>query len=125
MTFRQTHCDLTVPHPLRVFVGERRRKAVPLALAAPRVRRRALRLVTLLAVAEMLPLVLLVGQLPVLRGRRHLVGLFHFEEHRRGRAVLHGPGITERGRTFFFGGNVSVRMLLKSIIMSLGVGGSR
>lgn len=102
MTFRQTHCDLTVPHPLWVFVGERRRKAAPLALAAPRVRRRALRLVTLLAVAEMLPLVPLVGQLPVLRGRRHLVGLFHFEEHRRGRVVLHGPGITERGRTFLF-----------------------
>lgn len=67
VTFRQTHCELTVLHPLWVFVGERRRKAAPLTLAAPRVRRRALRLLALQAVAYLLPLVPLVRQLPVLR----------------------------------------------------------
>lgn len=41
--------------------------------------------------AVLFPLALLVGQLPVLRGRGHFVGLFHFEEHRRGGTVLHGP----------------------------------
>ena len=32
------------------------------------------------------------GHLAVVRRRGRLVGLFHFEEHRGGGAVLHGPG---------------------------------
>lgn len=55
---------------------------------------------SLLALAMLFPLILLVGQLPILRGHRHLMGLFHFEEHRRGGTVLHGPEFTERGRAF-------------------------
>lgn len=99
-TFRQRHCELTVLHALWVFVGKRRWKAAPLTLAAPCVRRRTLRLLALQAVAYLLPLVPLVWQLPVLRWHWHLVGLFHFEEHRRGRAVLYGPAITEHSKTF-------------------------
>lgn len=45
------------------------------------------------------PLALLVGQLSVLRGRGHLMGLFYFEEHWRGGTVLHGPEFTDRVRT--------------------------
>lgn len=102
---------LTVPHSLGVFIGERRRKAAPLALTATRVRRRALGLrvlglrldwlwrVSLLAVAVLFPLTLLVGQFPVLRGHGHLVGLFYFEEQWRGGAVLHGPKSTQRRKT--------------------------
>lgn len=40
-----------------------------------------------------------VGQLSVLRRNGHLVRLFHLEEHRRGRTVLHGPKFTESMRT--------------------------
>lgn len=36
-------------------------------------------------------LTLLAGQLPVQSGRGHVVGLFHFEKHRRRGTVLHGP----------------------------------
>lgn len=107
-------CNLTVPHPLWVFVGVRRGKASAFAFTAPRVRGCALGLRLLglrkdrqglvdllwrLTVAVLFPLAPLMGQLPILRGRGRLMGLFHFEEHRRGWAVLHGPEFTDRGRT--------------------------
>lgn len=107
-------CNLTVPHSLWVFIRERRGKASPLTFTAPRVGRRALRLWLLglrldwlglvnllrrLTVAVLFLLAPLVGQLPVLRRRGHLVGLFHFEEHWRGGTVLHGPEFKDRGRT--------------------------
>lgn len=136
VTQRLVNCNLTVPHSLRVFVRVRRGKAAPLALAAARIWWRAvglrllglrldrLRLVNLLwrlAVAVLFPLTPLVGQLPILRGRGHLVGLFHFEEHRRGRTVLHGPEITERGRTIFRG---SQHYDVTNALMWLSVGGN-
>lgn len=98
-------------HSLWVFIGERRGKAASFAFTATRIRWRALRLrllgqsldwlwlVRLLAVAVLFSLTPLVGQLSILRGSGHLVGLFHLEEHRRGRTVLHGSEFTESTRT--------------------------
>lgn len=45
--------------------------------------------------AVLFPLTPLVGQLSILRGNGHLVGLFYLEEDWRGRTVLHGPEFTE------------------------------
>lgn len=49
--------------------------------------------------AVLFPLTPLVGQLSILRGNGHLVGLFYLEEDWRGRTVLHGPEFTESTRT--------------------------
>lgn len=95
-TFPQKCSYLTVSHALRVFVGVGGGGATPLAFTAPRIRRCALglRLVTLqwrLRVALLSPLTPVVGQLPIVGGGGGLMGLFHFEEHWGGEAVLHGP----------------------------------
>ena len=66
------------------------------------------------------PLTLLVGQLSVLRGRRHLVGLFHFEEHRRGGTVLHGPEFTDPARTVLGSQHYDIT----NTIMWVSVGGN-
>lgn len=107
------HCNLTVSHSLWVFIREWRRKTATLTLTATRIRWRALGLwllrlrldrlwlMSLLAVAVLFPFTFLVGQLPILRGHGHLVGLFYFEEHRRVGTVLHGPRFTKRGWTIF------------------------
>lgn len=128
-------CNLTVLHSLRVFVGKGRGKTPPFAFTTSRIRRRALGLRLLglgkgwlglvnllwrLTVAVLFPLALLVGQLPVLRGRGHLVGLFHFEEHRRGGTVLHGPEFTDRGRIVLGSQHYDVT----NTIMWVSVGGN-
>lgn len=128
-------CNLTVPHSLWVFIRERRGKAAPLTFTAPRIRRRALGLRLLglrldmlglvnllwrLAVAVLFPLTLLVGQLPVLRRRWHLVGLFYFEEHRRGGTVLHGPEFTDQRMTILGSQHYDVT----NTIMWVSVGGN-
>lgn len=102
-----------MPHSLRVFVGEGRGEAAPLALTPPGVGggALALRLVGLrldrlgvlgrlvggltAVVRVLLPLAPLGRHLAVLRGRGDLVGLLHFEEHWGGGAVLHRPGYTD------------------------------
>lgn len=96
----------SVLHSLWVFVRKRRGKAAPLAFTSPCIRWRALgmrllgvrldwqglvNLLWRLAVAVLFPLIFLVGQLPILRGCGHFMGLFHFEEHWRGGTDLHGP----------------------------------
>lgn len=62
-----------------------------------------LRLMLLLAVAVavavLFPLTPLVGQLSILRGNGHLMGLFYLEEHWRWGTVLHGPEFTGSMRT--------------------------
>lgn len=78
------------------------------------------RLVSLLALAMLFPLILLVGQFPVLRGHRHLVGLFHFEEHRRRGTVLHGPEFTERGRAFLGSQHEDVTKSIKWLTVWVG-----
>lgn len=105
-------CDLTVLHSLWVFIMKRRRKAAPFAFTSSCIRWCALGLWLLLswlglmdllwrlALNVLSPLALVVGQFSILRGCRCLLSLFHFEEHRWGRTVLHGPKLTDRKDSF-------------------------
>lgn len=118
-------CNLTVLHSFWVFIWEMGGRAVALTFAAPCIRWCALGLLGLvnllwgLAVAVLFPLTLLVGQLPVQSRCRCLVGFFHFEEHRRGGTVLHGPEFTDRKRTVLGSQHYEVT----NTIMLLRVGG--